>query len=90
MSFDEEPDAPLHGECAAEIHRLEKEVADAYRQATDNVLTFARNYDASEARAQKLEEHIESIASELCRYGDADYWTNARTADLAARLRRKP
>jgi hypothetical protein len=23
MSFDIEPDAPLHGECAAEIHRLE-------------------------------------------------------------------
>lgn len=23
MSFDIEPDAPIHGECAAEIHRLE-------------------------------------------------------------------
>ena len=27
------------------------------------------------------------IADELCRYGDADYWTNARTFDIAERLR---
>jgi hypothetical protein len=26
MSFDEQPDAPLHGECEAEIHRLEAQV----------------------------------------------------------------
>jgi hypothetical protein len=28
MSFDQEPDSNNHGECAAEIHRLEREVAD--------------------------------------------------------------
>ncbi len=27
--FDQEPDGPLHGECAAEIHRLEAELAAA-------------------------------------------------------------
>lgn len=27
MSFDEQPDGDLHGECAAEIHRLEAENA---------------------------------------------------------------
>ena len=27
--FDEEPDGDIHGECAAEIHRLETEIAAA-------------------------------------------------------------
>lgn len=31
--FDEEPDAPLHGECAAEIERLTTELAELRRDA---------------------------------------------------------
>lgn len=41
MSFDVEPDAPLHGECAAEIKRLEMENAKlrAVADAAKNYFT---------------------------------------------------
>lgn len=33
MAFDEQPDGDPHGECAAEIHRLQAEVAAKQKQA---------------------------------------------------------
>jgi hypothetical protein len=32
VAFDEQPDGDPHGECAAEIHRLEADLAKAHRQ----------------------------------------------------------
>ena len=48
MSFDEQPDGNIHGECAAEIHRLEGEV------------TIWRN--SAEAQTERLKEAEEAIA----------------------------
>ena len=39
-------------------------------------------------RVIELEKRIDLIATELCKYGDADYWTNAKTFDIASRLRK--
>lgn len=35
MSFDEQPDGDIHGECAAEIHRLEAELAATQRKLAE-------------------------------------------------------
>jgi hypothetical protein len=48
MSFDEQPDGDIHGECAAEIHRLNGEV------------TIWRN--SAEAQTERLKEAEEAIA----------------------------
>jgi len=48
MSFDEQPGGNIHGECAAEIHRLEGEV------------TIWRN--SAEAQTERLKEAEEAIA----------------------------
>ena len=57
MSFDDEPDAPLHGECAAEIQRLEhelaasKEVAEKFKWQVRDTCTRA---EAAEALVKEL------------------------------------
>jgi|JI8StandDraft_1071087.scaffolds.fasta_scaffold104641_4 hypothetical protein len=48
MSFDEQPDGDIHGECSAEIHRLEGEV------------TIWRN--SAEAQTERLKEAEEAIS----------------------------
>jgi hypothetical protein len=40
--FDEEPDADLHGECAAEIERLQARVAHLEQLVTDATYTLSK------------------------------------------------
>ncbi len=58
-----------------------------------DVTFLLEELDAKEARlvavAKELaarNERIAIVAAELCKYGDADYWTNAKTHDIAERL----
>lgn len=53
MSFDEEPDAPLHGECAAEITALRDMLKWAYRKLAR--VDYARMDDALMLDAIKSE-----------------------------------
>ena len=57
MSYDEQPDGDLHGECAAEIHRLEAEIERlraallahaAQRDHTEDVLGMVQSVELPE------------------------------------------
>ncbi len=45
MSFDQEPDGPIHGECTIEIHRLEAELYAA-RAVIEAARLVVRRYGA--------------------------------------------
>ncbi len=64
MSFDEEPPDP-HGECAAEIHRLETENADLRKQLTDE--TKALRDEKSDTR-----QMLSLLMVYLVEYNDDD------------------
>ena len=57
MSFDEPPDGDLHGECAAEIHRLAAELAEAKKviAAADRLYSDTMYKWAPEAKDYYLE-----------------------------------
>jgi chromosome segregation ATPase len=61
MSFDEEPDGDAHGECAAEIHRLESQLAEANATIEEQKAVIADQYAAIEKQAEMLraEERID-------------------------------
>ena len=50
MSFDEQPDGDIHGECAAEIHRLEQELRDKSEELAcceGDILRWRTSYEHS-------------------------------------------
>ena len=53
--FDEQPDGNPHGECAAEIHRLEAEVV-RLRIALNEVVFACRNLKDNRNAVQNLED----------------------------------
>jgi hypothetical protein len=66
MSYDEQPDAPLHGECAEEISRLERELAAAIKRA-----------DAAGAGAK----HSLPYIVQYMRQDDSDIWHDMAAFD---------
>ena len=59
MSYDEQPDGDPHGECAAEIHRLQRELADA-RAERDAAVRDAERYRWLKAEAKQTYMHPNS------------------------------
>ncbi|MHB8272785.1 hypothetical protein [Bradyrhizobium sp.] len=63
MSYNTEPDGDLHGECAAEIHRLEKWIADLQSGMYVNCVYCGHQYGPSKttpvSMADALKAHIE-------------------------------
>lgn len=63
MSFDEQPDGDIHGECAAEIHRIEQQVAELV-EALDALLETCelhglhddKTYQSSKAVWRKVKQ----------------------------------
>ena len=81
--FDEEPDGDIHGECAAEIHRLQSQVEQL--QAENARLLEAlvaisgpdSNHPAFIARpseGKRLDEVYEDIAGEALAFTDSSNW----------------
>ena len=66
MIFDEQPDGDPHGECAAEIHSLEKQLAAALAQRDEKDKQLADCYDRmckAEARSNLLACALRSLLS---------------------------
>lgn len=59
MSYDEQPDAPLHGECAAEISRMENEV----RSWRDRCGALQMTSDALVKERDSLQQQITAMHS---------------------------
>ena len=86
MSFDEQPDGDIHGECAAEIRRLEREVSstsavlrmanDRWERACD---IFQKAQDQLDACRPHMEEG-ETVADALKRLSAAAEWQPIATA----------
>ncbi len=56
MSFDEQPDGDIHGECSAEIHRLEQQNAElvAALKAWDALIQY--NYSGSREAMSAMQQ----------------------------------
>ena len=57
MSFDEQPDGDIHGECAAEIHRLEQELrikTEEHDCCAADLITWRKSADAAIAENVEL------------------------------------
>lgn len=69
MSFDEEPDAPLHGECAAEIHRLQADMARArqagFDEAREQAAQVAFEYDPGEDEDCSIQDEVAKAISAI-------------------------
>lgn len=65
MSFDEEPDAPLHGECQAEITRLVSKIAEL----TEAKTFWATRCTEVEQENQILIEELKEARAESSRFG---------------------
>lgn len=75
MSFDIEPDAPLHGECAAEIKRLEAMI-ELQKSAIDEVkffLTTVVNEDSQYSCDGHLMANGYAHAKDLLEKLEADF-----------------
>jgi|JI9StandDraft_1071089.scaffolds.fasta_scaffold742385_1 hypothetical protein len=83
MSFDEQPDGDIHGECAAEIHRLEQELrekSEELARCDSDILRWRTSYEHSCTQNVHLCEKIDD-----CR----PYLKEGETvADAMARLER--
>lgn len=86
--FDEEPDAPLHGECAAEIARLNAEL-----EACAAALPGATYMDPPDGGNVTVSEQLQRMAKDAARYrwlrvhstGPAEPWsTHSEPASLDA------
>jgi hypothetical protein len=64
MSYDEQPDAPLHGECAEEIARLERELAKEKARAEK----FKWQVRDTCARSEKAESALAEAKRDAERY----------------------
>lgn len=81
MSFDEQPDGDPHGECAAEIRKLEQELHDKTEELAcceSDLLRWRKSYEASVSENVKLRADVdecrkylkdgESVLGRLARY----------------------
>lgn len=66
MSFDEQPDGDPHGECAAEIHRLEQQRDEllAYNQTrTDELAAAVHSIVLLEQQRDELLDALEKVVA---------------------------
>jgi hypothetical protein len=84
--FDEQPDGDPHGECAAEIHRLEAEVAHVrswYGDRLEILSAWAREH----LEGEQLHTFFNIAANASPHHTDRPEWFRAVIAKLAAKKR---
>ena len=69
--FDEQPDAPLHGECAAEIHRLEAQLSVANELIRK---WYAEDAAATQADNARLREAIKLDIGPITNATEPNLW----------------
>jgi len=81
MSFDEQPDGDIHGECAAEIHKLEAE-RDALAARVQEMRDALEANHAWHINDDEFDEYPES---ELCEINTQAITTPDTSAQILAR-----